>query len=79
MAHQFKAHNYWSGISLKKKSRKDDSLEEFDPEKKPSLKGKNLSDYKRIIDVLYKELKRRDKKIDKLKEISGDNNLEFHF
>jgi hypothetical protein len=43
-------------------------MKEYDITKKPSLKGKNVEDYKRIIDTLYKELGRRDKKIDELKE-----------
>ncbi|MBN2422936.1 hypothetical protein JXB41_06945 [Candidatus Woesearchaeota archaeon] len=41
---------------------------EFDPAEKPSLKGKSVNDYKRIIDVLYKELQRRDSQIDELKQ-----------
>jgi hypothetical protein len=41
---------------------------EFDPNKKPSLKGKTIEDYKRIIDILYKELKRKDEFIDELKK-----------
>ena len=44
----------------------------FDLTKKPSLKGKNIEDYKRIIDTLYDELKRRDTRIDELKD---ENNV----
>ncbi|MBD3203538.1 hypothetical protein GF327_04540 [Candidatus Woesearchaeota archaeon] len=40
---------------------------EFDPKKKPRLKGKSVKEYRHIIDVLYTELKRKDKLIDELK------------
>lgn len=40
----------------------------FNPSEKPSLKGKNLADYKREVAVLYNELERRDRMIDELRE-----------
>ncbi|MFH0874381.1 MAG: hypothetical protein V1859_00435 [archaeon] len=40
----------------------------FDPAKKPSLKGKNIEDYKRVVEILHSEILRRDKIIDTLRE-----------
>ncbi len=40
----------------------------FDPTQKPSLKSMNLDDYKRIVEILYEEIARKDKQIDSLKE-----------
>lgn len=41
-------------------------IENLDFSKKPSLKGKTVEDYKRIIEVLYAEIERKDRKIDEL-------------
>ncbi|MBU0756997.1 MAG: hypothetical protein KKF44_02950 [Nanoarchaeota archaeon] len=43
----------------------------FDPDKKPSLKGRNVEDYRRIINVLYEQIERKDIQIDKLKEYNA--------